>query len=558
VPGAEERLIEDLQWAGLEWDEGPGVDGPHGPYRQSERNGIYRQHAQQLLDSGKAYRCFCTAKQAHHAYVVSGCHQDCASLSKDESDEKAHSHEQPFTVRLTMPEDMHKRKYPDLVYGNIKPLKRSPTALASEDEEGDIAGIGADVILMKSDGTPTYHFANVVDDHLMQISHVIRGSEWTASLPLHYQLYSALGWEPPLFAHVGLLIDENRAKLSKRSDTGVAMDVRSMRQDLGVLPEALCAFVSLLGWTNPAGHDLHDLNELIRIFDLKFTKGNAMVNMEKLWFMQKKFAARRVATVREHPEKTVELIDPIVGRMQTEILGKFPGLLDTSGADGSRLDEAWLRQRCEDVLVADCINYRTPKEFVERNKYFFHFEPDLVPPPSERVKGMKIIPEETLQSLVLWFQPAMFERRAPRETERAEDGKTTLSGILDFRVKPAYGGGRWFQPLWFEDISRRIHGDIDSCAMELAFDEYVRTRGGRPIPLNEVTVEDIEAIKKGQKEYGKALMKALRERLSYGMPGPSIGVVVAILGREECCRRLGIEDQAAAEKGPSEAREESL
>ena len=264
--------MEDLEWAGLQWDEGPQVGGPHGPYKQSERTEIYRKHANELVASGAAYRCFCTPQQAGEAqaaYVTSGCYQDCASLPADQATNRAESKAEHFTVRLKRPENARKREYRDLVYGKIVPLKKTVTAAGSEESDAEV---GADTILMKSDGTPTYHFANVVDDHLMQITHVIRGTEWMASTPLHYDLYHAFGWKPPVFAHVGLLLDKDKAKLSKRN-ADLALDVRGLREDHGVLSETLCNFLALQGWSNPTKNDVMNMQDLAKTFDLKFTKG---------------------------------------------------------------------------------------------------------------------------------------------------------------------------------------------------------------------------------------------------------------------------------------------
>lgn len=225
------------------------------------------------------------------AYVTSGCYQNCSSLSSEVSRQRARSGVEAFTVRLLEPADAQKRVYSDLVYGKIQRLKRSPVAPQTTSEDG-IGADAADTVLMKSDGTPTYHFANVVDDHLMQITHVIRGLEWMASTPLHYNIYSAFGWEPPQFAHVGLLVDQNQAKLSKRN-LDLALDVASMRDEHGVLPYTLNNFLALLGWSNPTENDVMDIEALIRNFDLKFTKGNTMVRMEKLWYLQKQHVALR-------------------------------------------------------------------------------------------------------------------------------------------------------------------------------------------------------------------------------------------------------------------------
>ena len=198
VADAELRLMADLRWAGLQWDEGPGVGGPYGPYRQSERRHVYQHHAHRLLDAGHAYRCFCSparlqalAEHRHRLGLATDYDRACAPLSRAESDERAHRGEL-HTIRLRAPDRYP--AYQDLVYGTVKPLaKRGPAADVSFD----------DPILLKSDGLPTYHLASVVDDHLMHITHVIRGSEWMPSTPKHVALYSALGWAPPAFAHVG-------------------------------------------------------------------------------------------------------------------------------------------------------------------------------------------------------------------------------------------------------------------------------------------------------------------------------------------------------------------
>ena len=168
----------------------------------------------------------------------------------------------------------------DLVYGKMSLEKSSKKPIPKNFE---VDG----VVLLKGDGTPTYHLANVVDDHHMKMTHVIRGSEWMASTPLHMALYNAFGWTPPAFAHVGLLTDKNQAKLSKRNfDT----DVGALRKKHGILPESLVNFLALLGWRNPTRDDVMELDDLIKTFDLKFTKGNTITSFDKLWYLQKNHA----------------------------------------------------------------------------------------------------------------------------------------------------------------------------------------------------------------------------------------------------------------------------
>lgn len=232
VHDAESRLYEDMRWAGLAWDEGPDKGGPFGPYKQSERLGLYRQHVDMLLEKDHAFRCFCSKgdlefnlQQATSTGATAHYPGTCMGIPKPESDRRAANGE-PHVVRFKTSEVPVSA--PDLVYGAYKKAQR-------EDN----------FIIMKSDGFPTYHFANVVDDHFMEISHVIRAAEWLISTPKHVELYNAFGWKPPNFAHVGLLVDHQRQKLSKRDIDNVGI---SVFRDANIMPEALLNFSVLLGW----------------------------------------------------------------------------------------------------------------------------------------------------------------------------------------------------------------------------------------------------------------------------------------------------------------------
>jgi len=285
VPDAEDRLYSDLRWAGLEWDEGPDVEGSFGPYRQSDRLPIYESHAKKLLEEGKAYRCFCKPEeldQLKQQQLASGVHAQypgtCSHISPSESDRRAASGE-THCVRFRAGDERPSVK--DLVYGTYVR-----------------DAVSEDLIIIKSDGYPTYHFANVVDDHLMEISHVIRGAEWLPSTPRHVQLYDAFGWTPPKFAHVALLVNSERQKLSKRHGD---VDVASWR-DKGYLPIAMLNYVLLLGWShggrgpkaggNAKGHkEVMDLQQMIDNFHLRFTKGDIVVN-DKHEHIQKEHMVR--------------------------------------------------------------------------------------------------------------------------------------------------------------------------------------------------------------------------------------------------------------------------
>ena len=245
---SEQMILDSLGWLGLSWDEGPDVGGPHAPYRQSERLPIYREHVDELLSAGRAYRCFCTKERLdamraenRDKKVFPGYDRRCRDIPAEESKTSAEADE-TFVVRMKIPIDgdcvMH-----DLLRGEIK------KDWASVDDQ----------VILKSDGFPTYHLANVVDDHLMEISHVIRGEEWINSVPKHLKLYEYFGWEPPVFCHLPLLRnnDANKSKLSKRKNpTSINYYRRA-----GFLPEALVNFMGMFGWTRAEGEEKFTLDE---------------------------------------------------------------------------------------------------------------------------------------------------------------------------------------------------------------------------------------------------------------------------------------------------------
>ena len=239
---------------------GPQVGGSFGPYKQSERTNLYQAHAQKLLATPHAYRCFCSSKrlaQLAQARKKLGLPTDydrqCASIPLEESDSRAASGES-HVVRLRAPE-----KYPvftDLVYGKVGRHDTGPN-IGVTHKHGEVAY--EDPVLLKSDGEPTYHLANVVDDHHMEISHVIRATEWLSSTPKHLALYNAFGWKPPEFCHVGLLVDEKGRKLSKRN---IDVDLASFRKN-GYFKDALVNFTALLGRSIPRRSEVVDMRELI-------------------------------------------------------------------------------------------------------------------------------------------------------------------------------------------------------------------------------------------------------------------------------------------------------
>jgi glutamyl-tRNA synthetase len=268
-------ILETLSWLGLEWDEGPDVGGPHGPYRQSERTEIYSEHVDRLVDSGAAYPCFCTRERLETlraeqkaAKQQFGYDRHCRGLDRDDARRRIDAGE-PHVIRLAMPTSGEAVAH-DLLRGEIS------IANAQVDDQ----------VLLKSDGHPTYHLANVVDDHLMEITHVIRAEEWISSLPKHIRLYEAFGWTPPVFCHLPLLRNADRSKISKRKNP-VSLD--HYRQT-GVLPEALVNYLALMGWTMPDERDQFTMEEFIADFRLDdISLGGPVFDLEKLRWLNGKY-----------------------------------------------------------------------------------------------------------------------------------------------------------------------------------------------------------------------------------------------------------------------------
>ncbi len=271
VTGAVDNLIATLDWAGVKPDEGPQIGGEFGPYVQSERLELYRQHALELVAKGQAYYCFCTAerlrqlKEWQTAQKIPPRYDNhCRNLTAEEVGRRLAAGEE-HVIRLKVPTE-GVIEVEDLVRGRVTfPV-------------GQID----DQVLIKSDGFPTYHLANVIDDHLMQISHVIRGEEWLPSTPKHILLYRYFGWDLPQFAHLSLLLNPDKSKLSKRQGDVAAEDYRKK----GYLPEALINFLALLGWNPGDDREIFSMDELIKEFSLgRVSKSGAIFNLEKLQWM---------------------------------------------------------------------------------------------------------------------------------------------------------------------------------------------------------------------------------------------------------------------------------
>ena len=268
TPESEAAIIESLRWLGLDWDEGPDVGGPYGPYRQSERAALYRLQAHRLLDAGHAFHCFCTredldtmrAKQRERG-ETQRYDGRCAKLSAEDVERRLAAGDE-HVVRMKVPEDG---------VCVVQDGLRGPIEIAWSQVDMQV--------LLKADGLPTYHLAVVVDDHLMEITHIIRGEEWINSAPKHMLLFEYLGWDMPELIHMPLLRNPDKSKLSKRKNPTSIHFYRRM----GFVPEAVVNYLGMLGWSMPAGEEKFDLQSMIDAFDVsRISLGEPVFDVEKL------------------------------------------------------------------------------------------------------------------------------------------------------------------------------------------------------------------------------------------------------------------------------------
>ncbi len=362
---SERQILDALRWLGLDWDEGPDVGGDFGPYRQSERTAIYRERVDELVARGAAYPCFCTRERLDALRAEQkaakgrlGYDRLCRTLGHEEAERRCAAGEE-HVIRLAMPTEGETVAH-DLLRGDI--------AIANEQVD--------DQVLLKSDGYPTYHLANVVDDHLMQISHVIRAEEWISSLPKHVQLYRAFDWELPVFCHLPLLRNSDTSKISKRKNP-VSLD--HYRQ-AGILPEALLNYLALMGWTMPDERDQFTLDEFVREFRLDaISLGGPVFDLDKLTWLNGKYL-RDLTT------------DALLSRLR-----------------GNVLSDDYLSAILP--LVQERID--TLADFIAYADFFFvgevRFEDSALPKliakgstPQETAKALRLLLEEHLDAILEW------------------------------------------------------------------------------------------------------------------------------------------------------------
>ncbi|MGE1145507.1 glutamate--tRNA ligase [Bacillus pumilus] len=277
VEGGEESQLRHLQWLGIDWDESIDKDGGYGPYRQSERNDIYKKYYDELLEKDLAYKCYCTAEELEEEREAQIARSEmprysgkCSHLSKEEEDKLIAEGREP-SIRFRVPKG-EIIKFDDMVKGDIS---------------FETDGIG-DFVIVKKDGTPTYNFAVAVDDHLMKMTHILRGEDHISNTPKQIMIFNAFGWDVPLFGHMTLIVNENRKKLSKRDES--IIQFIEQYKNLGYLPEALFNFIALLGWSPVGEEELFTKEQFIDIFDVnRLSKSPALFDMHKLKWVNNQY-----------------------------------------------------------------------------------------------------------------------------------------------------------------------------------------------------------------------------------------------------------------------------
>lgn len=308
IEGGEESQLKYLKWLGIEWDESIDKDGGFGPYRQSERNEIYKKYYNELLEKGLAYKCYCTEEELEaereaqsDSKQIAGYSGRCRHLSAEQKEKFEQEGRQP-SIRFLVPEGKV-YAFDDMVKGQVS-------------FESD--GVGGDFVIVKKDGTPTYNFAVTVDDYLMKISHVLRGDDHISNTPKQLMIYEALGWEAPIFGHMTLIVNESRKKLSKRDES--IIQFIEQYEELGYLPEALFNFIALLGWSPAGEEELYTKEELISVFDAeRLSKSPALFDKQKLAWMNNQYIKKTDV------EKLVEISLPHLvkaGRISENIAGE--------------------------------------------------------------------------------------------------------------------------------------------------------------------------------------------------------------------------------------------
>ena len=394
VAGAEKYIVDALNWCGIFPDESPGTKGAFGPYRQSERNHIYSEEIKKLVDSGHAYYAFDSEEE------LASCRAECEKRGET----FIYNYENRLTLKNSLSmtrgdvEDLLKKGKGHVVRFLVPKNKNIKTVDVIRGESNINSSLLDDKVLMKADGTPTYHFANVVDDHLMKITHVIRGEEWLPSLALHFLLYEAFGWKRPSFAHLPLILNPNgKGKLSKRSGEKGSFPVFPIRwegevelagfKDYGILPAGLVNYLTTLGWSPKEGSEMLSLEELTEMFQLKdVVSAGANFDLEKLkWynhmhiqeasneFLVEELLALNITAQKTDKKQLTEATGMVKERADT--VSELWGLMEYLFLDPKGYDEKSLKKIKKDGLdkicseiISLCENTDDPDCFIDSLK----------------------------------------------------------------------------------------------------------------------------------------------------------------------------------------------
>jgi len=408
-------LYDTFEWLGIEWDEGPNKDGGYGPYVQSERFDVYKDYAEQLIESGHAYYCYCSSerldalrKEQKKEKKGQGYDRHCRNLTEEQRQEYRRQGIQPV-VRFKVPLE-GTTVFEDILLGEMKKKNKD---------------IPPDPVLLKSDGFPTYHLANVVDDHLMAITHIMRAQEWIPSGPLHILLYEAFGWKPPQYCHLPMVMGKDGQKLSKRHGATSVIEFR--RQ--GYLPEALINYISLLGWSYDDKREFFTKEELEELFVLeKLNKAPAVFDYKKLEWFNGQY-------IREKSDE--ELIEMLLPYLQKEnIVAASP-----TDAQSKMLQEMM-------PLMKDRLHFLP--DIVPLSRFLFqeiegYDVAELIPKKLDAAKTIEIL--EAGRGLMAGFESVGEERTEELLREKAEELEVKLGAML-MPVRVAITGSKTSPPLF--------------------------------------------------------------------------------------------------------------
>lgn len=374
IAGGEESQLKYLKWLGIDWDESVDVPGEYGPYRQSERNDIYKKYYTELLNKGLAYKCYCTEEELEAEREEQTARNEtpqysgkCRHLTEEQRQQLEAEGRQP-SIRFAVPTGKT-FTFNDMVKGEVS-------------FEAD--GIG-DHVIVKKDGTPTYNFAVTVDDYLMKISHVLRGDDHISNTPKQLMIYEALGWEVPIFGHMTLIVNESRKKLSKRDES--IIQFIEQYEELGYLPEALFNFIALLGWAPGGEEEIFTKEQFIEIFDEKrLSKSPALFDTQKLTWMNNQYlknldVERLTELALPHLIKAGKISEPLSAEMR-QWVSNLVALYQEKMSFGAEIvelsdiifkDEIEFEEEGKEVLAEEQVP-EVLKAFLEELEALEHFE----------------------------------------------------------------------------------------------------------------------------------------------------------------------------------------